>query len=90
MQAVVCASVHLAYQRIATWLLRADDKSEAICFDITQQTFADIFGLRPATVSDGCKRLLAAGAIHYSRGILNIVDRSLLEAQACECYEAMA
>lgn len=88
MQAVACASVHSATQRIASWLLHADDRILGSKFDITQRTLADIFGLRLATVSDGCNRLFRADAIHYSRGTLNIVSRAALESQACECYEA--
>lgn len=89
LQTAVCAGVHTASQRIATWLLRADDRSQTSRFDITQRTLANIFGLRLATVSDACSRLHNAGAIAHSRGSINIVDRPLLEAQACECYEAV-
>jgi CRP-like cAMP-binding protein len=89
MQGVACASVHSAVQRIATWLLHADDRLLGESFHLTQRTLADIFGLRPATVSDACNKLLSVGAIHYSRGKLEILDRPLLEAQACECYQAV-
>jgi CRP-like cAMP-binding protein len=89
MQGVACANVHSATQRISTWLLHTDDRVEAESFDLTQRTLANIFGLRPATVSDACNGLLHTGAIHYSRGRLSIMDRTLLEAQACECYESV-
>lgn len=89
MQSVVCASVHSASQRIATWLLHADDRSQTSSFDLTQRTLANIFGLRLATVSDACSRLHGAGAIDHSRGVMAIANRTLLEAQACECYEAV-
>jgi len=46
--------------------------------------------LRQATVSEACSNLLALNAIHYSRGSLAILDRSLLEHQSCECYQAVA
>lgn len=88
MQAVVCANLHTASQRIATWLLHADDRSQASSFDLTQKTLASIFGLRLATVNDACSKLVAAGAIDHSRGTIHIVSRTLLEAQACECYES--
>lgn len=89
MQSVTCTAVHSATQRLATWLLHADDRVKGRSFDITQRTLADIFSLRPATVSDACNKLLSAEAIHYSRGNLSVLDRSLLEAQACECYDAV-
>lgn len=89
MQSVACAAVHSATQRVSSWLLHADDRVHGDSFDITQRTLADIFSLRPATVSDACNKLLSAGAIHYSRGNLSVLDRGLLETQACECYEAV-
>lgn len=88
-QAVVCASAHVAVQRISTWLLHAADRSQTDSFDITQQTLANIFGLRLATVSSACNRLMAAGAVHYSRGLLRIVNRDVLQEQACECFETV-
>ncbi len=89
MQNVVCAAAHSATQRIASWLLHADDRMTERSFDITQRMLADIFSLRPATVSDSCNKLLSVGAIHYSRGKLSVMDRNLLESLACECYEAV-
>ena len=89
MQAVACASVHSAIQRLSTWLLQADDRTHSDSFDITQRTLADVLGFRLATISESCNRLLGLGAIRYSRGTLSIVDRVLLEAQACECYEVV-
>lgn len=86
-QSVACASVHSASQRLATWLLRAVDRSDSCQLDITQRMLAEIFGLRLATISDACARLHAAGAIGQGRGNLTIVNREQLKAQACECYD---
>lgn len=87
MQSIVCASVHPASQRLATWLLRAQDRTVTDQFDVTQRSLANIFGLRLATISDACARLQAAGAINQGRGSLSILDRTNLVGQACECYE---
>lgn len=89
MQNVACAAAHSATQRISTWLLHADDRMLTRRFDITQRMLAEIFSLRPATVSDACNKMLSAGAIHYSRGKLSVMDRGLLQAMACECYQAV-
>ena len=88
-QAVVCASAHVAVQRISTWLLLAAERSRTGHLDITQQTLSNVFGLRLATVSAACNRLMALGAVHYSRGLLRVVDHNMLEEQACECYETV-
>lgn len=87
-QTVACASVHPAAQRIAAWLLRADDVTTTGSFDVMQRSLADVLGLRLATVSEACSRLMQIGAIRYSRGLLTILDRNLLLTNACECYEA--
>jgi CRP-like cAMP-binding protein len=86
---VICASVHSASQRMATWLLRAQDRTGFSQFELTQRTLAGLFGLRLATISDTSSRLAAAGAIDQTRGLLTIVERSELEKQACECYERL-
>lgn len=87
-QAVVCASVHPALQRVAAWLLHADDAVAADQFDLTQSSLAELLGLRLATVSEACGKLMASGAIHYTRGTLTIVDRECLLHQSCGCYGA--
>lgn len=89
MQTIACASHHSAGQRLAAWLLHADDRMNSSSFHLTQRTLANIFGLRLATVNDACARLLVIGAIDHSRGIIRIANRALLAEQACECYEAV-
>jgi hypothetical protein len=37
-------------------------------------------------VSEAAAELQVAGLIHYSRGVITIVDRAGLERRACECY----
>lgn len=86
---VICASVHSASQRLATWLLRAQDRTGIDQFELTQRTLAGLFGLRLATISDASSRLSASGAIDQTRGMLTIVERSRLERLACECYERL-
>lgn len=83
---VVCASVHSASQRLASWLLRAQDSTGSNQFELTQRTLAGLFGLRLATISDTSSRLSAEGAIDQSRGTLTIIDRARLEQLACQCY----
>jgi CRP-like cAMP-binding protein len=89
-QRVACTAVHSACQRIAVWLLLAHDRMQGKSFDITQGTIADIFGLRPATVSECCSRLQSEGAIEYSRGTLRVLDVDLLRHEACSCYETVS
>lgn len=87
MSSVVCASIHSASQRVAAWLLNAQDRAGCHVFELTQRALANTLGLRLATVSDACSRLQSAGAIEYSRGLLSIMNQDRLLSQACECYE---
>ena len=89
MQTIACASHHSASQRLATWLLHANDRTNSSSFHLTQRILANIFGLRLATINDACARLQATGAIDHSRGVIRIANRALLLEQACECYETI-
>lgn len=84
-QVVVCTSIHTAAQRIASWLLTADQRVAGRVMDLTQRDLADILGVRLATASEACHKLMEAGAIRYTRGSLSVVDRDRLVAHACAC-----
>jgi len=81
-----CGCAHGAEQRIARRLLETRDRMSGDTFALTQQTLAEALSLRRATVGATCAQLQQAGAIHYVRGIVTVVDRARLEAAACECY----
>ena len=53
---------------------------------MTQQLIADMLGVRRVGVTEAAQRLQQIGAIRYTRGQINIVDRSILEGAVCECY----
>lgn len=86
MESVACNSLHMAGQRVASWLLHAHDRVLGDTFQITQQSVAEVLGLRRATVHEVCSRLQDDGVLTYARGSLTICDRTGLEQRACECY----
>ena len=86
LESVACNSLHSADQRVARWLLNADDSNVGASFTLTQQALADVLGLRRATVSTACAGLQALGAIEYSRGTIHVIDRRILEQHSCSCY----
>jgi hypothetical protein len=45
--------------------------------------------VRRTTITAIARSLQRRGAIRYSRGRIQIVDREKLRKHACECYEAM-
>jgi hypothetical protein len=48
-----------------------------------------MLGVRRATVTVAAGMLQHAGLIKYTRGSVAVVDRTRLEAAACECYRAI-
>ena len=48
-----------------------------------------MLGVRRTTVTLLAQELQKRGILRYSRGRTTILDRPALEANACECYEAV-
>lgn len=89
METVACNSLHTAEQRVARWLLVSGDRMATPEFRVTQDTIAQMLGLRRATVSQVCSDLMQAGAIAYSRGRLTVMDRARLASFGCQCHRRM-
>ena len=85
-QSALCNRVHDVQQRLSRWLLTASDRMESDQLELTQEVIAGMLGSRRSTVTLAAVSLQQRGIISYSRGKLRILDRSGLEAQACECY----
>jgi CRP-like cAMP-binding protein len=90
MQSTACNAVHKAEERLARWLLTAQDHVGTHKFSLTQEFAAMMLGVTRPTVSDVAATLQRAGLIAYRRGFVTIVDRERLEAAACECYAITA
>jgi len=88
MQSTACNAIHSVEQRLARWLLMAQDRMEANSFPLTQEFLAMMLGASRPMVTVVAGTLQKAGLITYHRGHLTIVNREKLEAAACECYRA--
>jgi CRP-like cAMP-binding protein len=87
MQNTGCNAAHSVEQRMAKWLLMAEDRLESPRFRITQEFLATLLGATRQTVNGVISTLQRNRSIDYTRGQLDILDRSGLEATSCECYE---
>lgn len=86
-QTAACNRLHGIEARCARWLLMTHDRvNEASRFPLTQEYLAIMLGVRRSGVSVAAGALRDAGLIRYSRGAIRVLDRSGLEAAACECY----
>jgi CRP-like cAMP-binding protein len=85
-QNVVCNNAHSTTQRAARWLLTTHDRVGRSEFPLTQEFLAQMLGVRRPTVSEVASQLQSDGHIHYSRGIVTVVNRKGLEKATCQCY----
>ena len=85
-QSVACNQLHSIEQRLARWLLSCADRVGAARFPLTQDFMAQMLGVRRATVSEAAQALQERGLIRYSRGTIEILDRTALTNAACPCY----
>jgi CRP-like cAMP-binding protein len=88
MQSTACNVAHSVEQRLARWLLLAQDRISKDEFPLTQEFVAMMLGASRPTVTLVAGTLQKAGLIKYRRGHVTIVDRESLEAASCECYGA--
>jgi CRP-like cAMP-binding protein len=88
-QSAACSLSHSLLQRLARWLLTAQDRSDRDELPITQDLLARSLGVRRATVSEAFKPLERKGMFSRERGLIRILDRSRLEGIACRCYRIM-
>ncbi|WP_019507789.1 Crp/Fnr family transcriptional regulator [Pleurocapsa sp. PCC 7319] len=85
-QGAACNNHHTVKQRTARWLLMLDDRSENK-LSMTQQLLSQMLGVRRTGVSEIANDFKQQGMINYQRGLITILDRQALEAQACQCYQ---
>jgi len=88
MTAAACNRVHSHRQRLARWLLTVTDKAARESLPVTHETLAQMVGGPRHAVTVALNDLRAKGAIAHLRGRIEVRDRAILRAHACECYEA--
>ncbi len=86
---LVCSSCHGLDQRLARWLLFAQDQLERDDIPVTHQFLSKALGVRRASVTLALARMEEAELIRRSRGHFGIVSRAGLEGATCECYRAI-
>jgi CRP-like cAMP-binding protein len=86
LHSTACIASHPVQERCCRWLLMTHDRVDGDRFQLSQEFLAIMLGSTRPTVSLVAGTLQRAGLITYSHGSITIVDRSGLEAAACECY----
>jgi CRP-like cAMP-binding protein len=81
-----CNGRHHVDQRLARWLLMADDRTQGDILPFTHEMLAMMLAVRRAGVSVAAGALQKAGLIQYSGGRITITDRPGLEPASRGCY----
>ena len=85
-QTAACNRHHSLDEQLCRWLLLSLDRLYGTHLVMTQELIANMLGVRREGVTEAAGRLQRAGLISYSRGKINVLDRSGLEQRSCECY----
>ena len=82
-----CNRLHDNEERLARWLLMAQDRTQSETLNFTQEFLAMMLGARRTTVTLMAGVLQRRGLIKSQRGRVKILDRAALEAASCDCYQ---
>ncbi len=85
-QTAACNRHHSIEQQLCRWLLLTLDRLPTNDLVMTQELIASALGVRRESITEVAGRLQRAGQIRYRRGHITVLERSGLEAGACECY----
>ena len=85
-QTAVCNRHHTIEQQLCRWLLLTLDRLPSQELVMTQELVAGALGVRRESITEAAGNLQRAGVVRYRRGHIAVLDRSGLEAGACECY----
>ena len=82
----VCVRFHRIEQRLAKWLLMAQDRVGPGRLQATHETMARLLGVRRVGITVAATDMQIAGYIRYNRGEIELLNRKGLERSACSCY----
>lgn len=85
-QTAACNRLHDVEQRLARWLLMAQDRVDNAPVTITHDFLSTMLGTDRPSVSLAAGVLQRKRYIEYTRGAVKVLNRKKLESSACECY----
>jgi CRP-like cAMP-binding protein len=88
-QIAACNGRHSLEQQFCRLILSFLDRLPSNELVMTQELISSLLGVRRESITEIAGKLQHAGAIHYRRGHIAVIDRKGLEARACECYRTL-
>jgi CRP-like cAMP-binding protein len=85
-QSGICHGHHQLIEQFCRLLLSSMDRLRSSDVALTQDTIANLLGVRRESITAAAGKLQAAGLIQYRRGRITVLDRPALESRVCECY----
>lgn len=85
-QTAMCNRHHSVDQQLSRMLLHLLDRLATNELAITQESLANMLGVRRESVTDAAGRMKHLGLIECRRGRMRVVDRPGIEKRCCECY----
>jgi CRP-like cAMP-binding protein len=85
-----CNALHTAEQRLARWLLMANDRVPKNPLPLTHEFLGLLLGISRPSVSETLSGLRQKGAISLRRESVQISNRKRLERCSCDCYRVIA
>ncbi len=87
-QTALCNRYHSISQQFSRRLLQGLDRAPCDDLQMTQESAAQLLGVRREGVTAAALKLQRSGVISYRRGHIAVLDRSALERHTCTCYGA--
>ncbi|HXA46999.1 MAG TPA: Crp/Fnr family transcriptional regulator [Burkholderiaceae bacterium] len=88
-QTAVCNRHHSISQQLCRRLLLSLDRLPDNELAMTQESLAQMLGVRRESVTMAAGKLQQDGLIQYRRGHITVTDRAAMEEQVCECYRCL-
>ena len=85
-QTAACNRFHVTEQRLARWLLLAQDRLNGDKMPFTHEGLAGVLGTDRVSITRSARKLKSEGVLNYTRGKTAILDRQGLLSVSCECY----
>jgi CRP-like cAMP-binding protein len=88
-QIAACNRLHEVEQRLARWLLMAQDRVGSDMLPLTHDVLAQLLGTGRPSISLAVGLLERVQTIQNMRGKIRILNRNRLSETACECYSIL-